>query len=38
MKKSFIFATMAAAVLFAGCSSSDDLASNPGEVGIPTEA
>ena len=38
MKKSLIFATMAAAVLFAGCSSSDDLASNPGEVGIPTEA
>lgn len=38
MRKSFIFATMAAAALFAGCSSSDDLASNPGEVGIPTEA
>ena len=38
MKKSFIFATMAAAVLFAGCSSSDDLASNPGEVGIDTDA
>ena len=35
MKKSFIFATMAAAVLFAGCSSSDDLASNPGgEQGV----
>ena len=35
MKKSFIFATMAAAVLFAGCSSSDDFASNPGgEQGV----
>lgn len=35
MKKSFIFATMAAAALFAGCSSSDDLASNPGgEQGV----
>ena len=30
MKKSFIFATMAAAALFAGCSSNDDLTSNPG--------
>ena len=38
MRKSFIFATMAAAALFAGCSSSDDLASNPGEVGIDTDA
>ena len=38
MRKSFIFATMAAAALFAGCSSSDDLASNPGEEGIDTDA
>lgn len=28
MKKSFMFATMSAAVLFAGCSSNDDLAAN----------
>ena len=35
MKKSFIFATMAAAVLFAGCSSSDDITSNPsGDQGV----
>ena len=39
MKKSFIFATMAAAALFAGCSSSDDLASNPGgDQGVDVNA